>query len=109
MYPENSYQWFFVKIESGAGNPENATWEDGLIRLHLLARRESLGVTRCTGTICPLWYDKKCVYIAIKKTSNQVRKKFMRVKYIARFRAAKCASVGVFKHRLDKLLLGKNR
>lgn len=41
MYLENSYQWFIVKVESSVGNPENATWEDGLIRLHLLARRES--------------------------------------------------------------------
>lgn len=41
MNPESSYQWLIVKTESGAGNPENMTWEDRLIELHLLAKRES--------------------------------------------------------------------
>lgn len=46
MCPENSYQWFIVKTGRGAGNPENTTWEDRLIELHLLAKRESLdGIT----------------------------------------------------------------
>lgn len=43
MHLESSYQWLIVKTESSAGNPENTTQEDRLIKLHLLAKRESLG------------------------------------------------------------------
>lgn len=43
VHPESSYLWLIVKTESGTGNPENATWEDRLIELYLLAKRESLG------------------------------------------------------------------
>lgn len=32
-------------------------------------------VTKCTGTIYPHWYDKKYLYIAAKKNSNQTGKK----------------------------------
>lgn len=63
MLPESSYQWLIVKTESGAGRTENTTCKDRLIKLHLLAEREVLGlqlplsaqqaVRKCTGKICP--------------------------------------------------------
>lgn len=40
VHPESSYQWLIVKPESTAGKPESAAWEDRLIELHLLAKRE---------------------------------------------------------------------
>lgn len=40
VHPERSYQWLIVKTENSAGKPESAAWEDRLIELHLLAKRE---------------------------------------------------------------------
>lgn len=59
MHPESSYQWLIVKTESGAGNPENTTWEDRLIELHLLAKRESLVGYKC------LWVQKRLLQSAL--------------------------------------------